>query len=300
MKQLSQSFIIVCGIVRNAERGLRKNIPVINSLCDMAKDYRIVIYENDSKDHTKQLLKKWKTDRDSDKIHVLLNEGLISGEIIPSDKNVSCNPFFSKKRIEKMVFFRNQYLHYFRKMNWKADYVIVVDLDVAELFLDGIISSFLSDTEWDAVTAYGYSLSPYFRKRYHDTYALVESGEENKPQTEEKIKKLASKYDKCQCENGLIRVFSAFGGLAIYRYEAIKDIEYQLIFNNDDRVEVYCEHYSIYIQMKEKGYDRVFINSNMCLKYQTVTFTLMCKTIKRNTKIILRRLKIIADNINFC
>jgi hypothetical protein len=290
MKQLSQSFIIVCGIVRDAEKGLKKNIPIINSLCDRAKDYRIVIYENDSKDHTKQLLKQWKADRDSDKIHILLNEGVIFGNTIPSSKDVSCNPFFSRTRIEKMVFFRNQYIHYLRKMNWQGDYVIVVDLDVNRLFLDGILSSFSLSVEWDAITANGYSLSPYLRKRYHDAYALVEYGKENEPQTEKKIRQIAFKYGKIQYKDTPIRVFSAFGGLSIYRYEAIKNIDYQLMFNNDSRVEVYCEHYSICFQMKRMGYDKVYINPNMRLKYQSITLNLIFKTIKRNTEFVCYKL----------
>ncbi|MDR0681163.1 MAG: glycosyltransferase family 2 protein [Dysgonamonadaceae bacterium] len=296
MKQLSKSFIVVCGIVRNSEKGLKKNIPVINSLCDKAQDYKVVIYENDSKDNTKQILKKWQDDRSSDKIHISLNEGLISGKTIPSSKDLFCNPFFSRKRIEKMVFFRNQYLSYLRTMNWTPDYVFVVDLDVETLFLDSILSSFSSDTEWDAITAYGYSLSPYLRRRYHDAYALVELGEENEPQTEKKIKKRASKYSKICCGDALVRVFSAFGGLAIYRYEAIKNIEYQLIFNNDNRVEVYCEHYSLYFQMKKNGYDRVYINPNMYLKYQAVTLKIIFKTLIRTGESIFMYLKNISQH----
>jgi hypothetical protein len=286
MKLLKESMLIICGIVRNTEKGLKKNIPVINSLCDIAKDYRIVIYENDSTDNTKQILKKWADDRGSEKIHVLLNEGVSVEETIPLSNNVSCNSFFSKKRIEKMVYFRNQYLSYYRNMAWEADYVIVVDLDVATLFIENILSSFALPNEWDAVTAYGYSLSPSLKRRYHDTYALVEYEKENEPQTEIKMKKLALKYGKMKNNNSLIRVFSAFGGLAIYRYEAIKNIDYQLISNNDNRVEVYCEHFSIYLQMKKNGYDKVYINPCMHLKYQVVTLNLIYKTIKRNAESI--------------
>jgi hypothetical protein len=290
MKPLKESTLIICGIVRNAEKGLKKNIPVINSLCDRTKDYRVVIYENDSKDQTKQILQKWKVDRSINKIHVSLNEGVVLSNTIPSSKDVLCNPFFSKIRIEKMVFFRNQYLHYVRNMNWQADYVIVIDLDVDTLFLDGILSSFSLNNEWDAVTSYGYSLSPYLKRRYHDAYALVEYGKENEPQTEKKIVQLASEYGKIQYKDAPVRVFSAFGGLAIYRYEAIKNIDYQLIFNNDDKVEVYCEHYSIYFQMKKLGYDRVFINPNMYLKYQAVTLNIILKSIKRSSKSIYHKL----------
>ena len=59
MTQLSNKRVIICSIVRNAEDGLRKNIPVIDKLCSYFKDYDIVVYENDSKDKTKEILKNW-------------------------------------------------------------------------------------------------------------------------------------------------------------------------------------------------------------------------------------------------
>lgn len=45
MKPLSEAILVVCGIVRNAERGLKRNIPIIKTLCGMAKDYHVVVYE---------------------------------------------------------------------------------------------------------------------------------------------------------------------------------------------------------------------------------------------------------------
>ena len=48
--------IIICSIVRNAERGLKKNIPEIRLLCQMFGGYKVFVYENDSTDKTKHLL----------------------------------------------------------------------------------------------------------------------------------------------------------------------------------------------------------------------------------------------------
>jgi hypothetical protein len=282
MKPLKDSTLIICGIVRNAEIGLKKNIPVINALCNQSKDYKIVVYEKDSMYGTKEIFKKWAFERERDKIHVLLNDGVMASNAIPTYSSVSCNPFFSRKRIEKMANLRNQYTAYIREMQWEADYILVVDLDVDQLFLNGILSSFSSSIEWDAITAFGYSLSPLLKKRYHDTFALVEYGKEEEPQTEEKIVKTARKYGQLKYTDTPVRVFSAFGGLAIYRYEAFKDLDYQLIQNHDKRVEVYCEHYSIYRQMKKNGYDRVFINPSMYLKYQSISLSVIFGSVKKN------------------
>ena len=59
MTNLSNKSIIVCSIVRNAEKGLRRNVPVVKALCRRFGDYRVVVYENDSTDGTKEVLREW-------------------------------------------------------------------------------------------------------------------------------------------------------------------------------------------------------------------------------------------------
>ncbi len=272
--------IIICSIVRNAEKGLRRNIPVIKELCGYFNDYKVFIYENDSTDATKQLLKEWAS-LDAQRVFISLND-FDNTATIPSHKDTGkVTPFFSARRIGKMAKLRNHYMDFVEQQGWEADYMMVVDLDVARLSLDGILDSLYSEKEWDAVAAFGYSLAPNLRKRYHDTYALTELGDEKEPQTMGKIHLYARKYGGMKGTKEWIRVYSAFGGLAIYRYEAIKGLKYQTLTNGDENVEVHCEHYSIYKQMAEHGYDKVYINPRMEIKYQDVDFGLILKTIKR-------------------
>lgn len=281
MKSISESEFVVCSIVRNAAKGLERNIPILNQFLSMCKDYRVFVYENDSKDQSKDILTAWH-ESNPNKVYVSLNN-TDPVKTIPSAKEVgSVNPFYSARRISKMVSLRNRYLDFIDEEKWSADYLMVVDLDVAALNLDAIMSSFASDKEWDAVTAFGYSTSPKLRKRYHDTYALTEYGDQNNPQTEKKIKELAEKYGKLSNSDNWIRVFSAFGGMAIYRFEAIKGLRYQLLDNDDSRVEVRCEHFSIYKQMYERGFDKVYINPGMVLKYQDLTWKIVINSIKRS------------------
>ena len=280
--ELSTKQIMVCGIVRNAEHGLKNNIPVIQVVCSYFKDFRIIIYENNSTDKTKFLLSQWK-DSLGEKAYFVMDD-IEPEKTIPQANSVTCNPFFSRKRISKMAFLRNQYMNVIDQLGWTPDYVMVVDLDVAQLYFESILSSFNTEMEWDAVTANGYSMGPNLRRRYHDTYALTEYGDEGNPQTEDKIKFLAGKYGKLKNGDNWVRVFSAFGGLAIYRYKAVKGLRYQLLDNNDDRVEVRCEHFSIYKQMAERGYDKVFINPSMNLKYQDLNFRIVWNTIVRKGK----------------
>lgn len=282
MINTSNSKIIICSIVRDAEKGLKRNIPVIDDLCRNFKDFRIIVYENDSKDGTKDLLQEWH-EKDQERIHVSLNETDPS-KTIPSAKSVpGVNPFFSHKRIDKMARLRNMYMEYVDNHGWEADYLAVVDLDVAQLYLENILSSFNSEKEWDAVCAFGYSTSPRLKRRYHDTYALTLWDEKDEPQTEQKIKEMADRFGTLKAEDEWIRVASAFGGIAIYRFEAVRGLRYTVpaLCNYDDRVEVKCEHFSLYKQMIERGYDRFFINPAMQLKYQDLTLKIITQSLKR-------------------
>lgn len=287
MMQPAQSSIIICSIVRDAEVGLRRNIPIINELCKCFKAYRIYVFENDSKDATKKLLKDW-SEMDPVNIHVSINQ-TDSSKTIPSQKSAgTVNPFYSRKRIEKMANIRNHYMQYIDDAGWEADYLMVVDLDVAQLFLSPILSSFDTKLEWDAVCANGYSVSPSFKRRYHDSYALVEHSDEQ-PQTEKKIKLLSEKYGSLNKGDSWIPISSGFGGLAIYRFDAIKGLRYQCLPNDDKRVEVKCEHTSIYQQLHKRGFSKFYLNPGMYLKYQDVTFFLVWNTLVRKFNSVIHR-----------
>lgn len=269
--------IIICSIVRDAEQGLRSNIPAIREVCSRFGDYKVVVYENDSKDGTKRLLTKW-MESDPDHVYALMTN--TDGKAtIPTFKESKGNPFFGHKRIGRMAELRNQYMDFIQEKGLTADYLMVVDLDVAKIDTNGILSSFDDMVEWDAVTAFGYSLGPTLRSRYHDTYALT-LYDDKSPQTEKKITEMRYQLASIGNRTQWMRVTSAFGGLAIYKMEAVKGLRYEVYDNEDPRVEVKCEHYSIYKQMKERGYDKVYINPQMRIKYQEVNLKTITKYLK--------------------
>lgn len=271
--------IIICGIVRNAEVGLRRNLPVIERVVEQFSSFKIILFENDSSDRTKEVLNHWQSIIGDRLVIVSEDTGLRA--VTPMAGEVKCNPFYSSKRINKMAELRNQYMSYIDRNNLRADYLMVVDLDVANISLEGIMSSFEMGVEWDAVTANGYSLSPKLRRRYHDSYALAEYGDEKNPQTEEKILRMSEKYASLNPGDDPVRVFSAFGGLAIYRFDAVAGLRYSAIPNDDSRVEVRCEHFSLYKQMADRGYTRIYINPSMQIKYQRLTLKIIINSLKR-------------------
>lgn len=277
---LSEASIVVCGIVRDAARGLRKNMPVIDALCARAKDWHIVVYENDSRDETKALLRAWQA-RHPDRLHAIMQD-TDGSQTIPSARSVSGNPFFSRKRIDKMARLRNQYMAYIDEKGWQADYLVVVDMDVAQLQLGGILDTFAHAGEgWDAVAANGYSLSPRLQRRYHDSYALTRWPDRDKSQTEDMIRRSADELGTLRPGDDWVRIASGFGGLAIYRFEAVKGLRYYAEPNDDERVEVRCEHFSLYRQMIARGYEHFYINPAMELHYQRLSWRIVWKSFWR-------------------
>ena len=263
---ISQKSLIICGIVRDCAKGIQRNRPVIDQLCATAQEAKVVLFENDSKDETKDLLAQWAQECN----YVYAQCENFNTITIPTAQEASgVNPAFSEKRITKMAHYRNQYLNYIRENDLSADYVIVVDLDLKRIDLEGILHSLSIADTWDMVAANGviYSPSAFFRCRYNDTYALVENGEEKMPQTEQSIREKQYKWARLKKNMPLMPVYSAFGGLTIYKYDALKDCKYSVLKNEDPRVGVRCEHFALCKQMREKGYDGIFINPAMKVVY---------------------------------
>lgn len=271
--------IIVCGIVRNAANGLKRNIPVVNQITSWFGDWRVVIYENDSTDNTKEILRAWGA-TDKERVHVII-EDKDSSSVVPSISSMKgVNPFCSHKRIDRMANLRNEYIDYINAMNWDADYMMIIDLDVYNINADGVANSLHLMNEWDIVTANGYSTSPTLKRRYHDAYALCKYGCEDKVQTLQEIAAMREAYAEIGTEP--VRVFSAFGGLAIYNFKKINGARYVVCENEDPQVEVRCEHYGFIKQiMKKHGDLKVCINPKMYVHYQKVTPQIVFNSFKR-------------------
>ena len=198
---------------------------------------------------------------------------------IPANDELGVNKYYSEHRISRLAKYRNQYLDRLDKMydQFLSDFVIIVDLDVASIDISGIAHSFGLSEQWDAVCSNGYFYDSLFNRKYYDAYALLEHGTENNKQTEESIQNCRIKWGKLKLGMPLIPVYSGFGGLAIYRYDAIKGQRYKVINNNDPRVEVMCEHFSLCKSMRDFGKNRIFINPNMTISYFRFDFKLIKK-----------------------
>lgn len=277
MIKVKDASIVICSIVRNAAWALKRNIPEIERLAREFRDYRVIVFENDSSDGTKDILRAWASSNPL--VNVSCRD--FGTRTIPSAEEVNCNPFYSIYRIGKMATFRNYYLDFLENSGWNPDLLMVVDLDVVTIPVDGVLASCGADREWDALTAFGYSLSPELRRRYHDAFAMVELGKENVPQTEKSILEVSRKYAGLKPGDDWVRVYSAFGGLSIYRYQSVRELRYSAIPNMDPRVESRCEHFSFLAGAYGRKDLQVFIVPDLALKYQRITPGLIWRSIKR-------------------
>jgi hypothetical protein len=263
--------------VRDCGKEVHHIIPTIEQLGECFSDYHVVVFENNSTDNTKEVLKNWSIK--NKKVKAICNDFDESSykEIPKEDCYYLPN---SRRRIQKYVDYRNLYMEYLDKGNIEADFVIIVDFDVAKIDVPGVLTSFGTVLEWDVITANGYSLSPKFKMRYHDTYALCELGHENLPQSVSDIRSYRDVFASLHKGMPFMRVFSAYGGLAIFKREILRGKRYSIIYNNYEGVEVRCEHFSLFKALADSGFDKVYINPSMEIYYQRLSFKLVVKKIK--------------------
>lgn len=269
--------VVFCGMVRDCGKEVRHIIPTIEKLGNCFADYQVVIFENNSKDKTKEILLTWQDK--NNKVKAICNDFDESSynDIPKEDCYYLPN---SRRRIQKYVDYRNLYMEYLDKEDIKADYVIIVDFDVAKIDIPGVLTSFGSILEWDVITANGFSLSPKLKRRYHDTYALCEYGHENIPQTIPEIIAYRDIFAPLRKGMPFIRVYSAYGGLAIYKRDILRGKRYRIINNDFEGVEVHCEHFSLFKALADSGFDKVYINPNMEVYYQRLSLSLFIKKTK--------------------
>jgi len=280
---MKNSSVSICSIVRDCQINLERNIPRVERLRLLFKDSEVIVFENDSRDNTLKILENW--ERKTFNVHVFSDT--FKDLTIPLQAIGNENPYFSISRIEKMVVYRNKYMHFLNNHGIKRDYVIVIDLDISNFCIDGLIHSFGTSIDWDCISANGTSISSKFKKQYHDSYALIEYGKLNHVQTEQSIKLNRIRYSFLKQGMPLFLVDSAYGGLAIYKWVSIKDIYYSCFINNDFRVQCKSEHVGLHKKMKENSHYKIFINPTMIVKYRSISLQFLLLKFKErlNSKI---------------
>jgi hypothetical protein len=269
--------IIIAALARDCEDSLRTNIPVIEKLRSQLSWSQVVVVENDSKDGTKDLLNDWKIN--SNNITIISND--FGTKTIPDKSDLIINPYTIYQRIDKMVSYRNLYLDYINEVKHPIDLIIIIDIDVIEISLTGLIKVINSfDDQTGAIFSNGMSVmnTPFgLSEIYYDTFAVWEYPLLNEfSYSPESLAKTFKSINRNLKKSPLYSVISAFGGVGVYNYTAIKDLRYKTVLNPLDQQEAICEHIPFNQEIINRGFKN-YIARDFQVIYQRHNWILVLK-----------------------
>lgn len=260
--------VLICCLARDCGSSIKQNIPRIEKLRNHFSYSEVLIIENDSKDDSKELLLKW--EKECNNVNVIsFNNHTIT---YPNKTDDNLFPGTSLYRITKMAFYRNIYLKWLSGKENKFDLLVILDIDIKWFSIEGFLQAINeAPKDWGAIFSNGYTDTKFFKKvvhyMYHDVYAFLDFIPTGKPYSTSKNmfenKKLLSKK---LLKNDFIPVVSAFGGIGIYKIEAISGLEYKSELNHDKFIEAVCEHIPLNLEIIKRGYSN-YISSKMKVYY---------------------------------
>lgn len=253
--EISAAF---CLLARDCENNLQRNIPYIERYRGQFHHSIVIIIENDSRDGTKEIIKRWEQKSDG---------------VIAQCQN---HPEWAGlDRVSRIARCRNEYMTILREQKESYDYVIVIDMDVELCDNDFMEVINNAPSDFSALFANGRYYLTFIKQRihsfYYDLYAYVPYKSStielkrselfnNGEVLEKKLRK--KKYVPCD---------SAFGGLAIYKTAAVKELSYSIFQNHrSSYYSVLCEHIPFNIECRKQG--SLYIVRNLDLFYEPLTW----------------------------
>ncbi len=243
--------LAVAGLARDCEGNLPNNLLRIEQLRARFKESFVFFYENNSRDTTKKII------RDYAKNHsnvFYISEDITELQNTSPSKLGKMYRGISISRINKMCECRNKLLNLIKE-HCAPDYVVFVDADVYDFSIDGIESAIKNAPDgWGGLFANSYTQYTYRGELFTtplcvDTYAFWPKGKDYRKHSYKDLHIirrhfLARKmYDFTQ-RNSFYECDSAFGGIGIYNYSMIKDLNYHIELTEEmKRLGVcLCEH----------------------------------------------------------
>lgn len=241
--------LIVVGLARNCAKSLRRDLDVLTAAARDFAHVRCLVIESDSTDATPAILRTLSEERAN---FAYISMGSLAHQ----------HPL----RTDRIAVCRNRYLDELQHnpQYRVAEYVLVADLDGAnrDLTADALRSCWRSTETWDVCAANQCDA-------YYDIWAL------RHPQWcpgdcwqqyrwlrplfgHEQALSVAihSRMVRLDVRSAWIEVASAFGGLALYRRDALLAGRYVGL---DEAGEQVCEHVPFHAQLRQAGF-KIFIN----------------------------------------
>ncbi|MDG2381527.1 MAG: hypothetical protein P8N76_07625 [Pirellulaceae bacterium] len=236
--------VVIAGLARDLDAILPLTISRIEALGKLFEEYHVIVYENDSADHTLELLQAWA----SSNPRVTICSEVRNDPVNQAERCLS--------RAARMAYYRTQCQQQITQQYSHFDNVILVDMDLEGGWsADGIANTF-GHSDWDFVGAFGI----IFRRQllapncvtHYDAWAY-RVDEAYTPMTTKEVNSILFRRG-----DPLQAVTSCFGGLGIYRMPAYLEGRY-------DGTDV--EHVTFHRQMRDRGYRRTYLNPSQITIY---------------------------------
>jgi hypothetical protein len=223
-KNIAKSLnVVIYGSIRNIAEHFVKSFTNIDLLCNFFNNVYIIIFENDSTDHTRDLLINWSLyNNPNTKKHILLENNL---------------DIDFPLRAHRLSYCRNKIINYIFDNNLHANYQYAIHCDLDDrlwsLDYNSIMNCFQYDlNSWDAMFPINknYSYYDYWALRCSETWFnknIFSCKIENNDDYNEYEKHIPDLlYFFKNSKNNLINVSSAFNGIGIYKLSSIENCRY--------------------------------------------------------------------------
>ena len=255
-KTMKNYSVVIAGCCRNVQQYIHRNLMIIDAVGVQFSKYKVVIYENDSKDSTRHLLQQNKNDH--------------YDYIFEDNVNI-------RSRTERIAHCRNKILEHIKLYYHDYDYFLLLDLDdilASGKLVDTIKYCFLYKPEqWDAMFA-------NCSDKYYDIYALRIKNYLTSCcwNNANKLKLMGidhmTAYNACidkyiinyPTDTKLIKVISAFGGAGLYKLKALDFNTNKYNGYEESHVDkMICEHVPFNTELCNKGC-KLYINPKMLVR----------------------------------
>ena len=246
--------VIICGVVKNAAENLNNNIKLAIQLGVKCDKYKIVIYENNSTDETKEILQTYKSNNNFE----IISED-IDADTIKRDSKIWAYTAVTGSdhpcRIEQIANARNRLIYELKRDKYlEYNYVVMIDFDAKFFLPDGIINSLYLVKENRKRVIYANSFD------YYDYYALRSAYSEfnlfGPELTGEffwnKMHNNRLNIDPNSTE--LVSVYSAFNGIGVYDKNVFTSYKYDALITPDTKIQynrIASFHPDIYNSLKD-------------------------------------------------
>ena len=257
--------VVFSFLARNSAYHVENMKKKIEKLGGYFKDYHVLIFENDSNDGTRSLLKAWSSENSH--ITVLDCCKLGNCECKLDWKKATHDGVHSKSRIDKMRTMRELLLDHLKNNYANWDYSIVMDFDLGgSIFIDGILTCFAHDDKFDVMFGSGLTSFPGFfnKPMLYDGWAYLADNDKLDSIDKENIIRdffyQNNRLFDCPIRFKLKKAKSGFNGIAVYKISSILNASYIDSISKSN-----CEHIDLHLQMIQNGFSKIYYNPCMIL-----------------------------------